>query len=328
MSTGWGIIGSGQISNDKMAPAIAEAKGSHLVALFSRSEEKAKTFIQKHKLKRYYTNFEKFLADQEIQAVYVATPPSLHCQQTIRAAEQGKHVFCEKPMAMTISECQKMIQTCQNNKVKLMIGFNLRFNSCFLKAKELIEEGKIGKIVLARVQGSFFFPPDLSWRQNSSLAGGGPLMDMGIHSIDLLRFLLGETEEVAAFIGNTVFDYDVEDTSVVALRFSSGAYAMMDSCYSAYHTENVFEIYGSKGTICRAKTDVQESTGKLKAYIEGKWQEYSPSMQNIYTAEVEHFTECIEQNRNPDADGKEGLRALQIALAAYESSLTKKIIKV
>lgn len=354
MGVKWGVVGCGQIADIEMIPAIKEAKNSQLISVVSRSKEKAKKFSSKHNIPEYYASIEEFLKDTSLDAVYIATPPHLHCQQTIKAAEYGKHVLCEKPMGITIEECEKMVEACNKVGVKLMIGCNMRFHPIHVKTKEIIETGLLGEIILIKVQGSFHYPPDPnSWRLRPEMVGGGSLTDMGIHCVDLVRFFIGEVVQVSAFIDNVVFDYPVEDTALVSVKFANGAYGFIESCYSARYTENRFEVIGSKGTLFREKSIWGDPTpGILRAFA-GKvgrthdvkfappWgqdsslgglgtviKEYNLFPCNTFTAQVEHFSECIMYNREPEINGIEGLRDLQVVKAAYKSAKEGKTVKI
>jgi len=338
-----------------MAPAINEAQNAELVSISSRSLEKAKAFADKHGARKHYGDLDQFLEDREIDVVYIATPPNLHAQHVRKVAQHKKHILCEKPMATTVAECKEMIDVCQKENVKLMIACNMRFNPAHMKAKEIIEKGLLGKIIFVRAQECFYLPPDPNaWRLQSSIGGGGSLADAGIHSIDLLRFLTGsEVVEISAFVDNVVFDYSVEDTAIVTMKFASGGYGLVDSCYSTRYVEDVLEIYGSQGSLFGSKTLwMGRAPGELRGFFDqtrttheleyappwgqdpslGGWgslmKQYDLKPRNIYAAEVEHFSECIEQDKPPMIDGWEGLKDLQVVKAAYESSVKKRTIEI
>jgi len=327
----WGIIGCGTIADVQMAPAINKASNAQLVSVMSRSLKKAKLFAKKHNAKEYCDDLDKFLQNSKIDVVYIATPPALHCRQTVKAAQFGKHVLCEKPMSTTIDDAKKMIETCENNKVKLMIGFMMRFHSCHLKARDIIKEGLLGKIVLTRAQFSYNYTSssEPSWLVKPSLSGGGPLMDVGVHCLDLLNFLLEEKiTEIAGFTDNIVFDFQVEDTGIIVIKFSGGTYGIVDSCFNIPCSKNVFEIYGSKGSLFGEYSIGQEPTGSLKAIIGDEQREFDLKHKNMYVAEVEYFSNCVEADEQPIPAGKEGLNNLKVILSAYESAKIKRYKRV
>lgn len=351
----WGILGCAQIADLRMAPAIKGVPNAELVGVSSRNVDKARAFAKKHGVRKYYGNLDEFLGDSEIDAVYIASPPNLHLEHTKKVAQHKKHILCEKPMATTLADCQEMISVCRQENVKLMIGCNMRFNPAHVKAKEIIGKGLLGKVIFMRAQESFYLPPDPeAWRQQSAVAGGGSLSDAGVHGIDLLRFLVGsEVVEVSAFVDNVVFDYSVEDTAIVIMKFANGGYGFVDSCYSSRYVENVLEVYGSKGTLLGKKTLwVDRVPGELRGYFNQTrtthelafappWGQesslgglgslmklYNLRPRDTYAAEVEHLSECIRQDKPPMIEGVEGLRDLQVVKAAYESSIKRGSVKL
>jgi predicted dehydrogenase len=331
MTVKWGIVGCGTIADAQMAPAIDRAANAQLVCVMSRSLKKAELFAKKHSAKEYYTDLDEFLKNSETDVVYIATPPALHCRQTIRAAQFGKHILCEKPMATTVEDAEKMIKVCETSKVKLMIGFIMRFHSCHLKARDIIKGGFLGKIVLARAQFSYNYNSDSepSWLVKPSLSGGGSLMDVGVHCLDLLNFLLGDKiTETAGFADNIVFNFQVEDTGIIVIKFSGGAYGIIDCCFNIPCSKNVFEIYGSKGSLFGEYSIGQEPRGSLKVIIGDEQKELDIEHKNMYVAEVEHFSKCVEADHEPISTGREGLNNLKVILSAYESAKIKKYKRV
>ena len=345
---GWGVIRCGGIADRRTIPeGIIPAEDSKLVAVMSRSESTSKRIAQKYGVNRYYTREQDFLNDSEVDAVYVATPNYLHAEQSIAAADYGKHVLCEKPLALSIEGCEDIIAACKRNDVRLQVGFMMRFHACHREALKIIRQRMIGQPVMGRTQLTCWYPEILgAWRQDLKLGGGGSLMDMGIHCIDLLRMLLGEVEEVSAFTDATIFDYPVEDTSIVTLKFDSEAYGIVDSFFNIPDAaaQNRLEIYGTKGCILADGTIGQASVGKLKVYTQEeergydaaqkrkttdmKIREVAPTPINIYKAEIEHFTKCIREDTEPINSGREAVKDQKIVLAAYRSSAEGKKIKI
>lgn len=195
MTISWGILGAGKIAERQMAPAIAAAPGHELVAVMRRELAAAQQFADAHGAQRAYDSAEALLADRQVNAVYVATPPHLHARQTMLAARAGKHILCEKPMALTTAEAGRMIEVSRGHGVALMICYYQRFNARHRRIRELLAEGAIGQVTAARINFSERFPPQPGvWHHNPAISGGGPLMDLGTHCIDLLRYLCGPVE--------------------------------------------------------------------------------------------------------------------------------------
>jgi len=344
---GWGVIGCGGIANRRTIPeGIIPAKNSELAAVMDVNEEIMREMARRYGVKGYARD-EDLLREPDVDAVYIATPNYLHARQSITAAEMGKHVLCEKPLAPTVKECEDVISACQKNSVKLQVGFMMRFHACHQEALRIIKEGLIGHPVMARAQLTCWYPETPgAWRQDPKMGGGGCLTDMGIHCIDLLRMFLGEVEEVSAFTDRLIFNYPIEDTSIVTLKFDNKAYGVVDNFFNIPDAaaQNRLEIYGTKGCILADGTIGQESTGKLKVYTQEEKQGYeaaqrreapdtriseiSPTPINMYRAEIEHFIRCIQEDLEPINSGYEAIKNLKVVLAAYESSKLGRKIKL
>lgn len=346
MAIKWGVIGACGIANRRTIPeGITKAKNAKLVAVMDIAQDKVKELAKEYGVTKYYTTEEDLIDDKEVDAVYIATPTHLHYSQVITAATKGKQILCEKPMAMTLEECQEMIGICHKNKVKLGLGYMMRFHVYHKKIKELIAQGALGKLTLGRAQLSCWYPPiPGAWRQDPELGGGGSLIDMGSHCIDLLEMFFGKVKEVQAITGRIAHKYPVEDIALVNLRFSKGALGIVDNCFNIPDTssENRLEIYGTKGSILAEGTIGQISTGKMKVNLEQENKEYEAAQKrevvgfreinltpvNIYQSEIEAFSDAVANDREPPVSGEDGLWNQQIILACYESAKTGKRIKV
>ena len=325
MSVKWGIIGCGDVAEHKGGPALYQAKGSELVAVMRRDIKKAKEFAQRHGVKRYYGSVEKLLKDKEVNAVYIATPVYLHSEQTIEVAHAGKHILCEKPMAMNILQCQRMIQKCKEKNVKLMIAYYRRFYPHIRKMKDLIGAKTIGKPVLARTSFSSYYNPTVSghWRIDPLLAGGGVMMDMGSHRIDLLIYLLGEVEKVSAFVETIHSHYSVEDSTVMILKFKSGAHGVANFNWNVRKGVDELEIYGTNGRISVKPLD----SGNLEVHTEEGVKNFIlPPLKPTHLGVVKDFVESLQSGRKMICSGEEGMKTNQVIQAAYESSRKGKLI--
>lgn len=344
----WGVIGAGGIARRRTIPEMIEAsKKAELVAVMDVVREYAEECGRRFGAKYWYTSVQKLLLNPEVDAVYIATPNYLHRDQAIMAARAGKHVLCEKPLGRTVRECEEIVKECRQSGVKLGVAMMMRFHGLHRKIKELIEGGMIGRPVLARAQLTCWYPKiEGAWRQIPELSGGGSLIDMGAHCIDLLETLLStRVKEVSAFQDTLVQDYDVEDTSVVLLKFENGAIGIIDNCFNIPDkaSQNRLEIYGSEGSILAEGSIGQEPTGRgflyrypQKAYeseqrriveeIGAQEIKYEPI--KMYAAEIDHFSECILEDREPEINGEVGLWNMKIISACYESARMKKVIEV
>ena len=327
MTVFWGILGAGKIAESQMAPAIAAAPGHELVAVMRRELDAAQRFADRHGARRAYDSVEALLNDSEVNAVYVATPPHLHAHQTVLAARAGKHVLSEKPMALTTGEARQMIEACRASGVMLTICHYQRLNARHQRIRSLVEEGAIGQVTAARINFSERFPPQPGvWHHRPEISGGGPLMDLGIHCIDLLRYLCGPVESVAALVETLVDDSPVADTATLLLRMASGVQAVVTSHWTTANHEpgrtNGVEICGTEGSIIAAPISAKDSAGTLRLLTaEGK-RDYSvePGGPRPHVALLGAFGEAVAGDRPNPISGEEGLAGLAVVEAANESA--------
>ena len=325
MAVRWGIIGASGIAHRRTMPAINMARNGRLHALMVRDLERAKRLAQEHGASCYYDSVDGILSDPEVDAVHIATPVYLHCDHVVRAAEYGKHVLCEKPMAMNVDECKHMIDACNRNGVQLEICFLFRFYSCCREIKQLIANGGLGEIVEARAAFLKWYPIEAGlWRRDPARAGGGVLMDIGSHSIDLLTYLLGDVSKVAAFANSRTTRWEVEETATVLMQMKSGIHAIVDTSFVVPHSESMLEIYGTKGSVLVA----DDQGWKVRIHLSDSIREEFKPYGNLYTTQVEHFSRCIDGEEAPIAPGIAGLKNIQIISAAYESARTGRIISI
>jgi len=218
---GWAIVGLGKHADAYLAPAIQKAPSARLAAVCSRDRAKAEAFAAKHGADRAYGSFDELLSDPAVEVVHIASPNSLHADQTVQAARAGKHIMCEKPMSLTVADGERMVEICRSHRVKLGVGFQNRHHPAHQEARRLIVEGAVGEITHAVAQyGHGFISRSLSgWRADPAMAGGGSLMGSGLHCLDLLRFLLGkEVEEVVAATDMGQPDRPVDEVVLAILK--------------------------------------------------------------------------------------------------------------
>jgi len=340
----WGVIGSGGIARRRTIPeGITKARNAVLSVVFDINQqvnaEVAKEFDAEEA-----TSIDELL-DADVDAVYIATPAHVHAEQVRACAEAGKHVLCEKPLGMTVAEAEGMIDLCRQRQVKLGCAFMMRFVAQHQNALTFIKEGRLGRPVYSRAQLSCWYPPiEGTWRQDPATGGGGALIDMGGHCIDLLEMFFGRIIRVSCFINNSVHSYKSEDSATVMLFFENGALATVDTffCIPDNSSKNVLELYGSKGSILAQGTIGQGSAGKMVAFIEQHGKDYDaqqarsaaegmtiePEPVNTYQAEIEEFSEAVLEDREPAISGELGLRSQKILTACYDSARLGKVIDI
>jgi predicted dehydrogenase len=330
MTIRWGIIGAGDIARKQTARAIQEAQNGQLAAVMRRSMEGAQAFAQEFGAAKAYDRVETLLADPDIDAVVIATPVYLHAGQTIAAAEAGKHVLVEKPMAMSTAECQAMIDACRQHQVQLAVFYYQRFNARHQKVRQLVQQGAIGQVTMAQARFTSLYPPEPNnWRQDPDLGGGGALMDVGVHCIDTLRFILGEVEAVAAFVDTLVYDYAVDDTATLSLRFRNGVQAVISVAFSVpevdVETLNYLEVSGTGGRIWTSPLQAKDSSGLLRLLTPDGAQRFTFE-QSTHVALIEACGRAFQDGEPIPIPGVEGLRGMAIVEAAIKSARTARTV--
>ena len=340
----WGVIGSGGIARRRTIPeGISKACNAELSVVFDINSQ-VNAEVAKDFDARQAASIEALL-DMDVEAVYIATPAHLHGDQVRASARAGKHILCEKPLGMTVAEVQEMIDVCKKMGIKLGCAFMMRLVAQHQKALRLIKEGKLGQPTYARVQLSCWYPPiEGAWRQDPATGGGGSLIDMGGHCIDLLEMFFGKVARVSCFINNTIHDYKSEDSAIAMLFFENGALGTIDTffCIPDNSSKNALELYGSKGSILAKGTIGQAPAGEMVAFLEQDSKDYdarqvrtegqemiiAPEPVNTYQAEIEEFSQAIIDDREPLIGGELGLRSQKVLAACYESARTGKVVDV
>ncbi len=342
MKTKWGVTGSGGIARRRTIPeGIVAADNAELLAVYDIDKETNEAVALEFGATPCTTEQELF--DSGCDVVYVATPACLHCDHVIHAAEAGKHVLCEKPLGMTVEEGERMARACADHGVELGVGLMMRFHSQHQAALRMVCEGRLGTPVFGRAQLSCWYPPMAgAWRQDPAKGGGGSLVDLGGHCIDLLEMFFGPVASVRCATGNLVHGYPVEDTAVVLLEFETGAKGVVDNLFNVPDaaSKNHLEIYGSKGAILAEGTIGQGEAGQMTAYIEASGKGYeaqqtrdasagqpiAPEPVNMYRAEIEAFAQAVLDGATPPVDAQAGIRSQRVLDACYESAKTGETI--
>lgn len=341
----FGVIGAGGIARRKTIPGMLKAKNCKLVAVMDLVG--IDRIADEFNVPAAYTSEVDLLADPQVEAVYIASPVYFHFGQIKMAAEAGKHVLCEKPLTLNLKQAKQAVEVCRQNKVFLQEGYMMKFHGAHVKVKELIDQGRLGKIVYIRAQLSGWYPRiEGAWRQDPRKGGGGALIDMATHLYDLLEFFAGPIRRVAALTGRLVQDYKSEDASTTMLEFRSGAQATVDCffCIPDEASRTRLEIYGSEGAIFTEGTIGQSTRGKVEGIfnlgtagydaaqdkdIARKFEKISFTPVNPYTAECQYFADCILQGKRPAInDGKNAIHIMDLTEKAYTSYKTKSILRV
>ena len=339
---GWGVIGAGGIADRRTIPeGIVPAGNAKLVGVVDTPPERGQTIAARYGV-RSYADIDSLLADPAVQAVYIATPNHLHREHCLAAAAAGKHVLCEKPLGLSAAEAREMTEACRKAGVQLGVGFMMRFNPYHVHMRQMIEKGELGVMVFCRAQLTCWYPPIAgAWRQDRKLGGGGAIMDLTVHCLDVLEMLLGPIGEVSGYVENRVHDYASDDTNAVLLKFRSGAIGFVDCAFNIPDeaSENVLELQGSLGCVKARMTIGQGpggtvqvcSLGKTGGYEAGQARDaaaYKPlevPTANTYLAEIESFSAAVLEGRPVPVDGQAGVRSMQLVEAIRRAAETKTV---
>ena len=317
----FGLIGCGDIARKRVAPALRDYNTCELVAVNRAQTDKAEAFAKEFGARRWYDDWRELIKDEEVDAVYVATPVFLHAEQVTEAASAGKHVLCEKPMALNVAECRRMIDACAANNVKLGIAYYRHFYPVVARVKEIITSGEIGSPVLAQCNSFEWFDVDAShprsWLLDREKSGGGPMMDFGCHRIEVLLDLFGGVERVESLLSNSFFRREVEDVAVATLKFEQGTVATLTIAHSASEPQDTLDVFGSRGSIHVPILNEGKLTVKSS---DGERSESHPPAANIHQPLIEDFVSAVIENRAPVVSGEIG-----IAVAEIEALMSDKL---
>jgi predicted dehydrogenase len=324
--TGYAVIGLGRIAGHFL-PAAGATANSRITALVSGHRDKADRIAAQYNIPSTciynYENFDEIAHNPAVDAVYVALPNSMHAEYTIRAAKAGKHVLCEKPMSTNVAEAEAMIAACKSANVKLMIAYRCHYEPTNLKAIRMIRDGNLGQVQAIESPFGFNISPG-EWRLSKKMAGGGPLFDVGIYSLNACRYLTGEEpEHISAYA--SVIDHDgrfkeVEENVAWTMRLPSGIVASCTTTYGA-NMAGYYRVYGSKGWLQVDQAFVYEGL-RLRADYQGtQIDELNPARApSHFVAEADHFSHCVQNNLEPESPGEEGLRDMKYITEIYRSA--------
>ena len=346
MKIKWGVIGCGGIADRRTLPGMMLAGNAELCAVMDADKAAAERIAKKYGAAHAFDNIDDLLSIEEIQAVYIASPVFCHKEQCFAAAKAKKHILLEKPMGITVSEAEEIANVCSKEGVKLGVGFMMRFHSYHQKMRTLIAGGRLGEIVSARAQLTCWYPEmENCWRQDSALSGGGAMMDMGIHCIDLIRYVTGlEIAEVCGMTGNQIFKYNAEDAGAAVFRLENGALCYVDANFNIPDAaaKCKLEFYGTKGSIFAEGTISQEEGGRIEVLCVDDAGGYDAAQNrseikplaidvrfgNMYTKEIEAFGKAVSGEGEIPVTAEDAILSQRAVEAVYESNTQGKTIRM
>jgi predicted dehydrogenase len=331
---GFAVVGLGCIAQTSVLPAFANCKGAKLVAVVGRDMKKASQLARTFEASSYYHSdeFAICLANPEVSAVYIATPPGEHAQLTVQAAKAGKPVLCEKPLAAIAEQAAEMVEACRQNNVPLMTAYRKYYEPSTLFLKQLIQSGKLGRIDLIHTAFSELHTPGLSlpWLLDSKMAGGGPLMDLGVYCVNTTRWLVNEDPiEVTAhsWVHDRKRFTEVEEGITFRLNFASGLIVQGGSSYSAAPSSIIF-VQGSQGWASLSPAFPFEEERHLAAKIGKRHIRRRFAVVDEFAPEIDAFAFAIHNQRAVEPDGIQGHRDIIIIEAIYKSARTRRPIAI
>ena len=320
----WGLLSTARITKALLDP-LRNSKRNQLLAVASRSQDKADEYARKHKVKRAYGSYADLLADPEIDVIYNPLPNHLHAEWTIKAIQAGKHVLCEKPLALSLAEVDAMSAAAERSGKVIAEAFMYRSHPQTLKTREIVADGRLGKIKMVR--GSFTFmmtnPDDYRWKPEM---GGGGLWDVGCYPLSYTRFLLG-AEPLEVFGWQVTSPTGVDELFTAQLRFPQNVYAQFDcSIKIPYHV--FMEIVGDEATLIIPRPFNPGPKEKLYLTKDGKTETIAVKGTESYLAEVEDMADAILLNKPPRVSLSDSRANTAVILALFESAKTGKPITI
>lgn len=328
---GWGLIGASTIADEHMVAAIRAQAGQSVVAVASGSRERAQAFAGKHGIASAYGSVPELLADPAVQAVYISSTNELHHDQVLAAAAAGKHVLCEKPLALNLADAMAMREACKNAGVVMATNHHLRNAATHRKIRELIQGGAIGKPLFARVFHAVYLPPHLQgWRIDKPQAGGGVILDIAVHDADTLRFILdAEPLEAVGMTQSTGLAREgLEDGVMAVLRFDNGVLAQVHDAFTVKHAGTGIEVHGDEGSIIGRNVMTQRSVGELVLRTQVGEQLVPVEHENLYVRGVAAFCAAMRGEGPPAATAEDGVRSLAAALAIAEACRSRAAVRI
>jgi predicted dehydrogenase len=330
---GYAVIGLGGFAQRAILPGFRHSKKAKLVALVSGDESKAKRLAAKFGAEAFYTykDLPACLSHPRVEAVYIATNNGSHAHYTVQAANAGKHVLCEKPMANSVVECRQMVEACRASGVRLMIAYRKYFEPSSLELKKLIKSGKLGALrYIHSGFGIFFGAQGHTWHLDPKLSGGGSLPDVGVYCVNTIRWLVGEEpQDVSAYQWTTdpkMFS-QVDENIAFRLDFPNGIVAQATSSFRAAES-SFLQVNGEKGWACLNPAFQWDLERCLFGQIGNRWFEKKFKVIDELALELDALADCIRRQREPDPNGVQGMRDVAVMEAIYQSAREGRTVPI
>jgi 1,5-anhydro-D-fructose reductase (1,5-anhydro-D-mannitol-forming) len=322
--TRWGLIGASTIAHEWVIDAI-RTTGGEIVSVMSTNAERGKKYAADHGIAKSVTDLDALVGDADVDAVYISTTNELHREQAIAAARAGKHILCEKPLALNLNDAHAMVQAAREAGVVMGTNHHLRNAASHRAMRDAIAAGKIGRPLSARVFHAVYLPPHLQgWRLDRPDAGGGVILDITVHDADTLRFVLDDdpVEAVAFSQRGGMGKVGLEDAVMGVLRFKSGLIAQFHDGFTTKYAETGFEVHGTEGSLVGRNVMTQRPVGTVVLRNAEGEQELKLEPRNLYETALEKFHAAISGKGSASATGEDGVWSLATGLAVVEAART------
>jgi 1,5-anhydro-D-fructose reductase (1,5-anhydro-D-mannitol-forming) len=326
----WGLVGASTIAREHVIGAI-RANGGEVLAVMSADPARGKAYAAENRIPAALDDLALLLARDDIHAVYISTTNELHRDQAVAAAKAGKHILCEKPLALTLADARAMVAAARGAGVVMGTNHHLRNAGAHRAMREAIKAGAIGRPLAARVFHAVFLPAHLQgWRLHRPEAGGGVGLDITVHDADALRFVLDDEPEAVAAIsqGAGMAKSGLEDALMTAAKFRSGLIAQTHEAFTAKYAETGFEVHGTEGSLTGRNVMTQRPIGTLTLRDGAGERAIEFDRTGLYDRAIGAFHKAIRGEGAPAATGEDGVHSLAFALAALESARTGRLIDI
>ena len=320
----WALIGASTIAAEHMIGAF-RANGGEVVAVMSTNADRAAEYARAHGVGRPTTNLEELVRSKDVDAVYISTTNELHRDQVFATAAAGKHVLCEKPLAMTLDDARAMVGECHRRGVLMATNHHLRNAATHRAMREAIKQGRIGKPLFARVFHAVYLPPHLQgWRIDKPEAGGGVVLDITVHDADTLRFVLDEEPvAVSAMTSRSGMGaVGIEDGVMGVIRFESGVLAQFHDAFTTRYATTGFEVHGENGSLIGRDVMTQAPKGDILLRTSAGEERLPLAHESLYARSVRLFQDAVAGRGTPSATGEDGVKSLSVALSTLEAART------
>lgn len=328
--TRWGLIGASTIAREWVIGAI-RATGGEVVSVMSTSPERGKAYAAEQGIAKSVTTLDALVNDPEIDAVYISTTNELHRDQALAAAKAGKHILCEKPLAMALEDARAMVKAAKDAGVVMATNHHLRNAATHLKMREAIKAGRIGTPLSARVFHSVYLPPHLQgWRLDKPEAGGGVILDITVHDADTLRFVLDSdpVEAIAFSQAGGMGQAGLEDAVMGVLRFENGVIAQFHDGFTTKFAETGLEVHGTDGSLIGRNVMTQRAVGTVTLRDAEGEHDLPLDHKNLYETALSTFHAAVAGKGQPSATGEDGVWSLATGLAVVEAARTGKAVRI